>query len=71
MGGRRKHQGGGGHNVPRIPAVDAQLDELDTQAYVSAEAVLTEPQREPARKFASAYREALFDWRRATHGKAE
>ena len=44
----------------------ARLDELDTRAYADAVTqVLTEAQRAPAEKLASAYREALFDYQEA------
>ena len=64
---------GGGRAPPLTGRKDDELsrlrqrmDDADTRAYVDAVTqVLTEAQRERAEKLASAYREALFDYREA------
>jgi hypothetical protein len=70
MGGER---GGGRRGPPaEIEALDAKLDDADTQAFFAAEPLLTPAQLELARKFASNYREALYNWRQAMkHHPAE
>lgn len=69
-GGAWPHQPDRGpHRVPAVtPALLAQeaaADELDTQAWLGAEALLTPAQRDAARRIVSAWREALFTWRQA------
>ncbi len=57
----------GPHRVPAVTpallAFEAAADELDTQAWLGAEALLTPVQRDAARVIVSAWREALFTWR--------
>jgi hypothetical protein len=64
-GGGRKRGGGGATPSAADPraAVQDQIDDNDTKAYLDAEAVLTEAQRPRAREIASAYREALYEQR--------
>lgn len=71
MHGGGGHSGGassgGGRRGPpaEIEALDAKLDDADTQAFFAAEPLLTPAQLELASKFASSYREALYNWRQA------
>jgi hypothetical protein len=71
-GGLGRHGGGGGHRGaagaserlrPDPAALQAQIDDADTAAWLAAESSLREPQREPARAVAERYREALADER--------
>ncbi|HEV3030900.1 MAG TPA: hypothetical protein VG319_04620 [Polyangia bacterium] len=48
---------------PDAATVQDRLDENDTKAFLDAEQVLTEAQRDPAREIASDYRAQLYDWR--------
>jgi hypothetical protein len=69
MGGRRG-LGGRSAGNPRDPAaraaaLQAEIDDADTAAWLSAEALLQESQRERARDIAEKYREALADEREA------
>lgn len=66
-GGLGGGSNGGGRRGPpaEIEALDARLDDADTQAFFAAEPLLTPAQLELARKFASTYREALYNWRQA------
>jgi hypothetical protein len=53
----------------QAPSVQDRQDDNDTRFYLRAEQeILTEEQREPAREFAEAYREALYD-RRQREGR--
>jgi hypothetical protein len=45
--------------------MQAKIDEADTAAWLGAETLLPEPQREKARAVAEKYREALADQRAA------
>ena len=67
MGGHHGGHRGGGHSgaAPTPPDLQQQLDDLDTRAYVEAEAALDEPQKEPARAVAERYREQLWDYQQA------
>jgi hypothetical protein len=67
MGGRH---GGGGGRAAQDPAarasdLQAKIDDADTSAWLAAEALLQESQRERARAIAEKYREALADEREA------
>lgn len=72
-GGLSGGPAGGGRGMRGPPAemeaIETKLDDADTQAFFAAEAVLTPAQLELARKFASAYREALFNWRQALRNR--
>jgi hypothetical protein len=71
MGGRMGR--GGGRRYGGVPAANGErapgrsiadrLDDNDTRAYLEAEKVLTDAQRERARDIAEEYREALYDRR--------
>jgi hypothetical protein len=55
----------GAEETSATEQVQAKLDDADTQAFLKGEALLQEPQKEPARVIASKYREALFNYREA------
>jgi hypothetical protein len=71
--------GRGGHGIGRgggergnrpsdpglVTSTEQKLDDNDTQAYLEAESVLTDAQRDRARDVAEHYREQLFDQRHA------
>ena len=67
--GRRGRGGGGprrqasGQAEPSGSAIEQRLEDNDTRAYLRAEQVLTDAQREKAREYAEAYREELYDRR--------
>jgi hypothetical protein len=73
--GGGRHGTAGGHAVedPSTRGVDLQhrLDDADTQAWLEAESVLAEWQREPARAVAEKYREALADQREVASKKGK
>jgi hypothetical protein len=73
MGGHRGGGGGSEHPVQdpaaRAAALQAQLDDADTAAWLDAEALLPEPQRDKARAIAERYREALADEREASRAR--
>ncbi len=48
-----------------LVALEEKYDQLDIEAYFAAESLLTPKQKGPAQKFATAFREALFNWRQA------
>lgn len=48
-----------------------RLDDLDTQAFLSADGVFTDAQRARAQAIASKYREALFDFRAAMKARRQ
>jgi len=69
----RRH-GGGGQRAAQDPAarasdLQAEIDDADTSAWLAAEALLQEPQRERARAVAEKYREALADEREAKRAR--
>jgi hypothetical protein len=69
-GGMSGRHGGGGRRAaldPGARAADLQgrIDDADTAAWLAAEPLLREPQRERARAVAEKYREALADEREA------
>jgi len=69
-GGMAGHHGGGGQREAQGPAagasdLQAKIDDADTSAWLAAEALLQESQRERARAIAEKYREALADAREA------
>ncbi|HEX7488134.1 MAG TPA: hypothetical protein VF400_13085 [Anaeromyxobacteraceae bacterium] len=69
-GGMGGHHGGGGERAAQDPAardsdLQARIDDADTSAWLAAEALLQESQRERARAIAEKYREALADEREA------
>jgi len=76
MGGGRG-MGRGPHRGPMGGAVDntqhhdpeSRMDENDTDAYFTAEALLSEAQRPRAREIAEEYREQLYDYREAVRTK--
>jgi hypothetical protein len=73
------HRGGGGHGgqrgswasrsaqdpAARAAELQRRLDDADTAAWLEAENLVREPQREPAREVAEKFREALADERDA------
>jgi hypothetical protein len=63
MGGRRGPPAGEAPHGADQPTVQDRLDENDTKAFLDAEQVLTEAQRDPAREIASDYRAQLYDRR--------
>jgi hypothetical protein len=76
--GGHGHRGGGWHRsdrgdtgarsvdpATRASELQGKMNDADTAAWFSAEAVLTEAQREPARAVAARYREMLADAREA------
>jgi hypothetical protein len=80
MGMRGGHAGHGSHGgaargkhsdaspmspTQRRQAAIQRMDDNDAAAYIEAESVLSETQRETAREIASRYREELWDWRQA------
>jgi hypothetical protein len=67
MRGGRRMAGGrpGAGEVRQGTPLEQRLDDLDTEAYLHAESVLTEAQQGPAREIAEQYREALADRREA------
>lgn len=74
-GGMGGHRGGGGaaerparDPAARAAALQEQIDDADTAAWLGAETLLREGQREKARAVAEAYREALADEREAGKG---
>jgi hypothetical protein len=67
-GGRRGAQGG---REDRAGELQRRLDDADTEAWLAAESVLAERQRDPARAVAERYREALADEREAARQKAK
>jgi len=74
-GGRPGGDGGGRHGersaqqphdpASRAAALEARIDDADTEAWLSAEAALDPSRRERAREVAEKYREALADRREA------
>lgn len=70
-GGGRHGSRGAGRAAPadspaaRSAELQQRLDDADTAAWVAAEELLPEAQREPARAVAERYREALADQREA------
>jgi hypothetical protein len=70
-GGMGGHRGGAGSQHPardpaeRAAALQTRIDDADTAAWLAAEALLRESQREKARAVAEKYREALADEREA------
>jgi hypothetical protein len=68
---------GGGHRgaMPGSrdapPTLDDRLDESDTQAYLDAEKVLTDAQRDRARDIAEDYREQRYDRRQQAAERAK
>jgi hypothetical protein len=69
--GRHGTAGGNPAAAPSTRGADLQhqLDDADTQAWLEAESVLAERQREPARAVAEKYREARADQRGAAGKK--
>ena len=63
-GPRGANGSGGGESI------QDRLAANDTKAYLDAEALLDERQRERARELASDYREKLYDRREADRGRA-
>lgn len=70
-GGMGGHRGSAGSQHPardpaeRAAALQTQIDDADTAAWLAAEALLRESQREKARAVAEKYREELADEREA------
>jgi hypothetical protein len=71
MGGRAPASGaGGGKQADRAATLEDRLDENDTKAYLDAESVFTEAQKEAAREIASDYREHLYEQREIARSKS-
>ncbi len=58
-------RGGRRGRPPGMDALEARLDELDTQAYFLAEPMLDDAQKALAQKYATKYRVSLYNWRDA------
>ena len=83
MGGGGMRGGGmGGHrgapqgvseaaNATAAATIQDRLDENDTKAFLDAEQVLTEAQRDPAREIASDYRSQLYERRELEQHKRD
>ena len=69
MGGRSPASGGG-KEADRAATLEDRLDENDTKAYLDAEGVFTEAQKEKAREIASDYREHLYEQRESARSSA-
>jgi hypothetical protein len=60
--------GGGPTAAPIGPTLEQTLEDNDTRAYLRAESILTDAQRERARAIAEEYREQLYDRRHREDG---
>jgi hypothetical protein len=70
MRGGRSPGLGGGKEGDRAATLEDRFDENDTKAYLDAEGVLTDGQKERAREIASDYREQLYERRENARAKA-